>query len=104
MARSRMTKRQRDTLKNLEKLAVSLGIRVSFGDLRFGGLKLKPGQCLFHDEKWVVMDRRLPFEEQVEVFRQAFMQMDIKTDSISPELQRVLAIDPSGRSSKAADK
>ena len=91
MAHGKITKKQRQTLSELEELARSLGLKVSYGRLKFAGLKLKGGQCLFKGEKWVVMDRKQPFEDQVEVFRTALNQFDLTEENIPAMLRGVLA-------------
>ncbi len=92
MARGKITKKQQQTLRELEKLARGLGIKVSYGRLKFAGLKLKGGECLFKGEKWVVMDRKQPFEDQLEVFRTAINQFDLTEENIPALLKGILPI------------
>ena len=89
MAAGKYTKKQREILSELEKLAKSLGMRVSFGNLKFAGLKLKGGHCRLKDEQWLVVDRRQAFEEQVETFREALSQFDLKEEDTPPALKRI---------------
>jgi hypothetical protein len=92
MAGVKLTKKQRRTLKELERLARKNGLHVSYGDLRFGGLKLKPGICEFKGEPWVVMDRRLPFEDQAELFCQALADVKLRWEDVPPELSGMLSL------------
>ena len=94
MAKSRVTKKQEHILRELDKLARRLGLRVSYGNLRFAGLKLKGGQCLFKGEKWVVVDRKQPYEDQLDVFREAIVQFDLSSLEILPELVGLLDLPP----------
>ena len=93
MAGPKFSKKQKAALSELEKLARRLGLRISYGRLRFAGLKLKSGQCLFRGEKWLVMDRKQPFEDQLEVFKDALSQFDLKGTDLSPEVTRLLGLD-----------
>ena len=90
MVAGRITKRQKKTIAELEKIAKTLGIRVSAGDLRFGGLKLKSGQCLFRGETWVVVDRHQPFEEQVDVLSEAIGALDWEPLNIDSEIVKII--------------
>jgi hypothetical protein len=92
MAKSRATKKQEHILREFDKLARRLGLRVSYGNLRFAGLKLKGGQCLFKGEKWVVIDRQQPYEDQLDVFREAVIQFDLTGEEILPELKVLLGL------------
>ncbi|MBF0531229.1 MAG: hypothetical protein HQK55_18570 [Deltaproteobacteria bacterium] len=87
-----MTKKQRSTISLLEKLARARGLRISYGDLRFAGLKLKGGLCEFRGETWVVMDRRQPFDDQVDIFREALNGREF-TEELGPDLKKILNID-----------
>ncbi|MEW5723841.1 MAG: hypothetical protein AB1896_12085 [Thermodesulfobacteriota bacterium] len=94
MAGARITRKQKETLKELDKLARRLGLRVSYGQLRFGGLRLKGGQCLFRGERWVVLDRGQPYEDQLDVFREALGGLDLQTEEVPPGLRVLLALGP----------
>jgi hypothetical protein len=68
---SGLTRKQALVISELEKLARRSGLKVSAGKLVFAGLRLKQGGCLFRQEPWLVLDRLLPFEEQLDVLRRA---------------------------------
>ena len=74
-----LTKRQKDVLTELEKLAKKLGLKVSSGKLLFAGLKLKGGRCSLRDEPWLVLDRFLPYQDQVDTFKKAFLEITPET-------------------------
>jgi hypothetical protein len=86
------TKKQQETIRQLEKLAKQVGLRVSWGKLRFAGLKLKGGQCLFKGEKWLVLDRAQPYEDQLDSFREALQEFDLSGREVPPELTNLLDI------------
>lgn len=101
MVATRITKKQKRTIAELEKIARELGLRVSAGDMRFAGLKLKSGHCLFRGETWVVVDRRQPFEEQVEVLSEAIGTLDWKQLELSPELEKAITKNMGAESTKS---
>lgn len=91
IARSPHTKKQREVLKALEAAAKRMGLRVSAGKLRFAGLKLKGGCCLLRGHRWLVVDREQPFDDQVDIFRQALSTEDLTTSDLSDELRLMVA-------------
>ena len=90
------TKKQRDALRELEGLARRLGVRISYGRLRFGGLNLKGGQCIFKGEKWLILDRRQAFEDQLDLFREAIRQCDLTGQEIPAKLTALLGLTEGG--------
>ena len=65
------SKKQRALLEALEEAAQRAGLKVSTGRLRYAGLKLKGGSCLLRGRRWIIMDRAQPFDDLLEIFRQA---------------------------------
>jgi hypothetical protein len=65
------SKKQKVILEALEEAARRAGLKVSTGRLRYAGLKLKGGSCLYRGRRWLIMDRTQPFDELLEIFRQA---------------------------------
>ena len=94
-----LTKRQKEVLAELEKLAKRLGLKVSTGRLLFAGLKLKGGRCSLRDQPWLVLDMFLPYEDQVETFKRAFLEITPETGipdsmvrNLSKEVRAVAAL------------
>ncbi|MDR2141069.1 MAG: hypothetical protein LBR11_04650 [Deltaproteobacteria bacterium] len=83
-------RKQKNILTDLEKLAKSVGLKVSTGKLIYAGLKLKSGQCSLRQEPWLIVDRTQPFEEQVELYRQAFDKIGLEPGQIPAKLREVL--------------
>ncbi len=77
--RSPHTKREAEALKALEQTARRLGLKVSVsaGQLRFAGLKLRGGSCLLRGNQWLILDKNQPFEELVDIYRQALSSRDL---------------------------
>lgn len=90
--KNKKTQKQQETIRQLEKLAKQVGLKVSWGKLRFAGLKLKGGQCLFKGEKWLVLDRTQPYEDQLDSFREALQEFDLRGREVPKELSRLLDI------------
>ena len=91
MSAARKIKKQEETLSQLESLARRGGLRVAYGDMKFAGLKLRSGHCLFKGERWLVLDRKQPFEDKLELFRDALGQYDLSEEDFPLELKTLLA-------------
>jgi hypothetical protein len=94
-----MTRRQKDVLGELERLARRMGLKVSSGRLLFAGLKLKGGRCSLREQPWLILDRQLPYEDQVETYKRAFLEMapatgipDDMVRSLSREVRELAAL------------
>jgi len=74
----------------LEGLARRLGLEVSYGDMKFAGLRLKSGQCLFKGQPWLILDRKQGFEEKLELFVQALAGFDLSHEEISADISALL--------------
>ena len=99
---NRLTKHQNQILSELEKLTVKSGIRVSASKLSYAGLKLKGGECLLRDIKWLVIDNYQSFEEQLFHFRAALSQVNLPRgalEKLSP--QALAALYPPSEGSQA---
>lgn len=96
------TKKQREILEALEAAARRLGLKVSAGQLRFAGLKLKGGSCRLHGRRWLILDRTQPFDELVDIYRQALTPADLAASGLSDELVMLVAPYLNGGSSGAA--
>lgn len=84
------TKKQREILEALETAARRVGLKVSAGQLRFAGLKLKGGSCRLHDRRWLILDRAQPFDDLVDIYRQALTPADLAASGLSDELVMLL--------------
>ena len=91
MTTKKTLQKQGERLKELERLAQKLGIKVSYSDMKFAGLRLKSGQCIFRGRYWLVLNRKDHYEEKVNFFLEAFENFDLSDQEISPELAEILA-------------
>ena len=83
-------KKQQQILNALEKVAEQAGFRVSYGDMKFAGLKLRSGQCLFKSERWLVLGSKDRFEDKLDLFREALQEFDLSQAELSEELAELL--------------
>jgi hypothetical protein len=83
-------KKQKENLSSLEKLAKALGIKVSGGKLLYAGLRLKGGQCFLREEPWLILDRNQPYEEQLELYREAFGLLNLEPRELPPHAREIL--------------
>lgn len=96
------TKKQQEILKALENTARRQGLKVSSGQLRFAGLKLKGGSCFLRGRQWLILDKSQPFDDLVEIYRQVLSAEELVDCGLPPDL---LNPEPSraAESSSAAD-
>jgi len=90
MASKKESEKQQRVLKDLGKLAQKVGLRVSYGDMKFAGLRLKSGQCLFRGERWLVLGSNQDFEEKFELFMDALTYFELSRDDLSPEVMEYI--------------
>lgn len=91
--RSPHTKKEAEALKALELLARRIGLKVSLsnGQLRFAGLRLKGGSCLLRGNKWLILDTNQPFDELIDIYRQAISTQDIFSAGLADDVLATLA-------------
>lgn len=90
MAAKKKSKKKNQTVQELEKLANNVGLKVSYGDMKFAGLKLKSGHCVFKDEHWLILSRKDSSEDKIELFAEALKNFDLDEVELSQELQKIL--------------
>lgn len=101
-AKSLHTKKQLEILKALEGAARRQGLKVSVGQLRFAGLKLKGGNCLLRERQWLILDKSQPFDDLVELYRQVLPAQELVECGLPPDLLSP-APPPAGEAPAAAD-
>lgn len=95
------SKKQQLILKALETAARRLGLKVSTGQLRFSGLKLRGGCCLLRGRQWLIMDRNQPFEDLVEIYRQGLPLHEVEQCGLEPEIMELLRPQLAGSAAEA---
>jgi hypothetical protein len=71
------SKKQLVILQALETVARRAGFKVSAGQLRYAGLKLKGGSCLLRGCRWLILDKHQPFDDLLDIFREALSLDDL---------------------------
>ncbi len=91
--RSPHTKKEAEALKALEQTARRIGLKVSVsaGQLRFAGLKLRGGSCLLRGNQWLILDKNQPFDELMDIYRQAISARELFAAGLSDELLAMLS-------------
>jgi hypothetical protein len=59
--------------------------------LRYAGLRLKGGNCLLRGRRWLILDRAQPFDDLMDIFRQALSAADLTAGGLSRETLNLLA-------------
>jgi len=85
-SKSPHTNKQQEILKAMEAAARRQGFKVSAGQLRFAGLKLKGGSCLLRDRQWLILDKSQPFDELVDIYRLALSPEELADCGLAPDL------------------
>ena len=85
-------KQQQDLLDELERLAARKGLRISYGDMKFAGLRLRSGQCLFKGEPWVVLSRQDALEDKLALIGEALMRFDLSGEKLPVGLAELLGL------------
>jgi len=91
-AKKILKQQQQDLLDELEKLAARKGLRISYGDMKFAGLRLKSGQCLFKGEPWVVLSRQDALEDKLALIGEALMRFDLSGEKLLADLVEILGL------------
>jgi len=98
------SKKQQQVLKALETAARRQGLKVSVGQLRVAGLRLKGGSCLLRGRQWIILDRYQPFDDLIEVYRQALSLDSLAGLGLGDELVELIAPYLDQSSSGAPDR
>ncbi len=88
-----MAKSPKKSAPALEKLARRNGLKlsVSTGQLRFAGLKLRGGSCFLRGNQWLILDKNQPFDELMDIYRQAISARELFAAGLSDELLAMLS-------------
>jgi len=85
------SKKQQEILRAMEAAARRLGLKVSSGQLRFAGLKLRGGSCLLRGRQWLILDRSQAFDDLVDIYRQALPLDEVEKCGLEPELVNLIS-------------
>ena len=77
-------------MQDLEGIAEKLNIKVCTANLKKHSYLIKSGLCKVEDEYRIIIDKHLHLSEKVDVLIEALRKFDIDTDSVSPDIKRLL--------------
>lgn len=89
--RSLHSKKQQQVLKALDAAAKKVGLKVSAGQLRFAGLRLKGGSCFLRGRQWLILDKNQPFDDLLDIYRQALSIELLEEHGVTDETLDLLA-------------
>ena len=68
-----------------------MGLKVSSGQLRFAGLKLRGGSCLLRGRQWLILDRSQSFDDLVDIYRQVLSLSEVEKCGLEPDTVELLS-------------
>ncbi|MBI5044021.1 MAG: hypothetical protein HZC10_09410 [Nitrospirae bacterium] len=77
-------------LQQLEELAEKLSIKVSYDSLREGNINTKGGICRVENNYRILVDKRLPAREKVDVIARCISKFDLSQYFIAPEVRELI--------------
>ncbi len=80
-----MAKSKKDTLKELEELAVKAGIKV-----RYEKTEARGGMCTFQGSPLIIIDRKASDDYKIAVLAENIKKMDLADIYISPKMRELL--------------
>ena len=86
-------------LEDLEEIAEKLSIDVQYDDLMEADFKVKGGLCKLRGRHVIIMDRRTPPKERIELLARALRQFDLSSLFIKPYIRSII-----GEGSESQDK
>ena len=86
-------------LQELEEIAEKLSIAVRYDDLMGMDFKVKGGLCKVNGKNIIILDRRMPLKERIDLLVRALSQFDLSHISTRPYIRLII-----GRASGSADK
>jgi hypothetical protein len=77
-------------LQELEEIAEKLSIAVHYDDLMGMDFKIKGGLCKLRGKHVIIMDRRTPLTERVDLLVGALRQFDLSSVFIRPYIRSII--------------
>ena len=77
-------------LEDLEEIAERLSIDVQYDDLMAGDITVKGGLCKLRGRHVIIMDRRTPPPERIEVLVRALRQFDLTSLFMKPYIRSII--------------
>ncbi len=77
-------------LQELEEIAEKLSISIRYDDLMGTDLNVRGGLCKLRGRNVIIMDRRTPSRERIDLLVRALSQFDLSGISTRPYIRRIL--------------
>jgi hypothetical protein len=81
-------------LEDLEEIAEKLSIDVQYDDLMAGDFTVRGGLCKLRGRHVIIMDRRAPPPERIEILVRALRQFDLSSLFIKPYIRSIIGEGP----------
>ncbi|MBI5181073.1 MAG: hypothetical protein HZA05_06685 [Nitrospirae bacterium] len=78
-------------LQQLEELAEKLSIKLTYDSLREGNINTKGGICRVENNYRILVDKRLPAREKIDVIARGISKFDLSQFYIPPEIRDIIA-------------
>jgi hypothetical protein len=80
-------------LQELESIAEKLSISVRYDDLMGADFKVKGGLCKLKGENVIIMDKKMPPRERIDLLVRALSQFDLSPIFIKPYIRHLIGDD-----------
>ena len=77
-------------LQELEEIAEKLSIAVRYDDLMGMDFKVEGGLCKLRGRNVIIMDRRMPHGEKIDLLVRALRQFDLSSVSMRPYIRLII--------------
>lgn len=84
-------------IQELEAIAETLSISVRYEDLMEADFKVKGGLCKLKGENVIIMDKKIPLRERIDLLVRALNQFDLSPIFIKPYIRHLLGDDSRDR-------
>jgi hypothetical protein len=84
------TMEQNRLLQELEEIAEKLSIAVQYDDLMGMDFKVKGGLCKLRGRHVVIIDRRTPLAERIDLLARALRQFDLSSVFMRPYIRSII--------------
>ena len=81
-------------LQELEEIAEKLSIAVRYDDLMGMDFKVKGGLCKLRGRNVIIMDRRAPLRERIDLLARTLRQFDLSSIFTRPYIRLIIGDDP----------
>jgi hypothetical protein len=81
-------------LQELEEIAEKLSIAVRYDDLTEMDFKVKGGLCKLRGRNVIIMDRRAPLRERIDLLARTLRQFDLSSIFTRPYIRLIIGDDP----------